>query len=614
MLRRIIFSVIIVAAVSALPTDFAIAQHPQVIHFQGLLTSPGGGPLRTDIYNVNFSIWDHRTDGIEPLWSETQVVEVTDGLFDVFLGSVIALSADVFTSFDGEDIGLRYLEIEVVGDEPMTPRTQIAKTPNSFVSSRVLGDIQTAQGSFRLMEPPDNEAHPAMEMIANGATNSFKINWMEPPDTPSPAIEMDVDAARSSFRLMDPTDDKVGFDVLIGGEGNSMKLMDPSDDEVPVAEISSDGFCTSMKLMDPTDDIVGFDVFIGAEGNSIKMMDPSDERSLIEMNGGIGGEASFYMFNPQPEPPAVLMEMNSSPLTGGSFRMFNPQPEPPEPLLEMNADQYGASLAMAAPGAGGLPNQITDPMFEVNVDSDGGGLDLYDEAGKYLAIEPSPFMPGGAFYMNDPVEDQTNVWIESSGLVSARKGVFGQNLTSDGNYSLGVGNQNIVGGDNSFAGGRVAQANHDNCFVWSDYPVGPSVLPTQTSGDNQFLVRATGGIAFYTNGGFAYGVSLGPDDYSWNSILPPLTAHNSRDVDNSDILNKIEQLPIRQFTAEGRNNQTKHISPVPEDFNRIFDISADDNHISMLDQSGVALAGIQALLDRIEQLEARIAELEEERR
>jgi hypothetical protein len=429
-------------------------------------------------------------------------------------------------------------------------------------------------------------------------------------------MEMTANAGTTSFKMIDPGDEKVGFDVFIGGEGNSIKMMDPGDDEVPVAEISSDGLVASMKLIDPGDDEIGFDVFVGGEGNSIKMMDPGDdENSLIEMNGGIGGEASFYMFNPQPEPPAVLMEMSSSPLTGGSLRMFNPQPEPPaEPVLEMNSTEFGANFTMAAPGAGGLRNEITDPKFEVVVDSDGGSLDIYDEIGKYTSFEPTPFMSGGGLSLMDPSTDQTNVWIGSDGRVSARKGIFGQNITSDGNYNLVVGDENIISGNNSFAGGRVAEASHDNCFVWSDYPVGPSVSPTATSGDNQFLVRSTGGVTFYSDANMNYGVYLAPDAYSWSPIIPPLSALDTRPVDGQQILTKIGQLPIKYYSHKSQENGAEHVGPLPADFNALFSPGQEDTHISVQDEAGVALAGVKALLERIEQLEARIAELEAERR
>ncbi len=61
---------LIVTVAIIMSASVVTAQESQVIHYQGLLTGPDGGPLRTDIYNVNFSIWDHATDGFEPLWSE----------------------------------------------------------------------------------------------------------------------------------------------------------------------------------------------------------------------------------------------------------------------------------------------------------------------------------------------------------------------------------------------------------------------------------------------------------------------------------------------------------------------------------------------------------------
>ena len=61
-----------------------------------------------------------------------------------------------------------------------------------------------------------------------------------------------------------------------------------------------------------------------------------------------------------------------------------------------------------------------------------------------------------------------------------------------GDHSFATGSFNHATGSNSFAAGRDARALHDGAFVWSDRTTGLF----SSSGPDQFLVRATGGIGF----------------------------------------------------------------------------------------------------------------------
>ncbi|MEE9293657.1 MAG: hypothetical protein V3W34_01660 [Phycisphaerae bacterium] len=58
------------------------------------------------------------------------------------------------------------------------------------------------------------------------------------------------------------------------------------------------------------------------------------------------------------------------------------------------------------------------------------------------------------------------------------------------------GQNNIAGGDFSFAAGRLAHASHDGAFVWADNSA-PGFRFTST-GPNQFLIRAAGGVGIGT--------------------------------------------------------------------------------------------------------------------
>ena len=69
--------------------------------------------------------------------------------------------------------------------------------------------------------------------------------------------------------------------------------------------------------------------------------------------------------------------------------------------------------------------------------------------------------------------------------------VGGYQNTNRGSYATIAGGQrNEAGADNSFAAGTQAKAMHPGTFVWSDRSPGDFV----SSGPNQFLIRATGGV------------------------------------------------------------------------------------------------------------------------
>ncbi len=101
---------------------------------------------------------------------------------------------------------------------------------------------------------------------------------------------------------------------------------------------------------------------------------------VIAFNTTLSSGANLFMFNPQPEPPAIgdpWIAMHTGVGTGASLLMFNPQPEPPAyPLLEMNTQLNRASFEMTSNQAAGAGSEIVNPMLEAIVDSLGVKLNL----------------------------------------------------------------------------------------------------------------------------------------------------------------------------------------------------------------------------------------------
>lgn len=99
----------------------AMADVPTTLNFQGKLTNLSGVPS-IGSFLVVFSVWDAASGGNQ-LWTETQSVTVSNGIYNVTLGTGTALAAEVFTS------SATWLQIKVGSDQPMTPRIKFNSVP-----------------------------------------------------------------------------------------------------------------------------------------------------------------------------------------------------------------------------------------------------------------------------------------------------------------------------------------------------------------------------------------------------------------------------------------------------------------------------------------------------
>jgi len=111
----LILSLLLVIMVCGLWT-ISYADIPRFLNYQGKLTDQQNKPVIDGTYSVTFMIYEVETAGI-PLWTETQQVNVSKGIFSVLLGGVTNLNL----SFDKP----YWLELKVQ-NEVMSPRQRIA--------------------------------------------------------------------------------------------------------------------------------------------------------------------------------------------------------------------------------------------------------------------------------------------------------------------------------------------------------------------------------------------------------------------------------------------------------------------------------------------------------
>lgn len=119
-------SIIVQLAVMALAVVAAHGAVPQSITYQGFLTDDAGSPVADGDYSLTFRIYDASSGGTN-LWSETQPsITVIGGLFKAHLGSITPITA----AFDAP----YWLEVQVGGGSPQTPRIELGTVPYSFMA------------------------------------------------------------------------------------------------------------------------------------------------------------------------------------------------------------------------------------------------------------------------------------------------------------------------------------------------------------------------------------------------------------------------------------------------------------------------------------------------
>jgi hypothetical protein len=187
----------------------------------------------------------------------------------------------------------------------------------------------------------------------------------------------------------------------------------------------------------------------------------------------------------------------------------------------------------------------------------------------------------------------------------------GYNNVASGECAVITGGcSNLTSGDYSLAMGSGAKALHNGSLVWAD----ASVDGLESTADNQMMMMASGGTWIYADPDLHAGVTIHPGASAWATYSDVNLKEHLSAVDGEDILRKISSLPINDWNLKAQSDDIRHIGPTAQDFYDTFGLGESEKTISTVDADGVALAAIQGLLNKIEQLEKRIAKLEDEKR
>ena len=184
---------------------------------------------------------------------------------------------------------------------------------------------------------------------------------------------------------------------------------------------------------------------------------------------------------------------------------------------------------------------------------------------------------------------------------------LGYTTNSDGAGAVALGYRSTANANYAVAIGQRASANgYSGAIVISDASSSDSL---QASANNQFSLRASGGIRMYTNATKTVGVSISAGGSSWSVISDRNRKEGFLSIDGEDMLSRIRAVPVSTWRYIDEEDRTvRHIGPMAQDWQRAFGFNADGTTINMSDFDGVNLAGIQALERRTAELQAQVAE------
>ncbi len=179
-----------------------------------------------------------------------------------------------------------------------------------------------------------------------------------------------------------------------------------------------------------------------------------------------------------------------------------------------------------------------------------------------------------------------------------------------GSYAMIPGGfNNTASGYASFAAGCEANAAKTGSFVWSGY-AGTACTNVASTANGQFVAFAPGGFNLETGSGT--GCSIAAGGGAWSCTSNRNAKANFAPVNESQLLASLNRIPITSWNYKTQEPSIRHLGPMAQDFYKAFRLGKSNKQIGLLDEGGVALAGVQALYRLSLAKDKKIAQLREQ--
>ncbi|MEW5702287.1 MAG: hypothetical protein AB1792_08675 [Candidatus Zixiibacteriota bacterium] len=166
---RAVCGLCVVVVIASLSTAVA-AEFPRLMNFQGRLDDTAGVPVPDANYTVTFRLFDIPTGGTA-LWTETQSIATTAGVFSVLLGDVDTIPPYVYYRDS------LYLEVQPNGSDPVLPRSRLTVVP--YARRAHDADLLTGATVLDLEESNEIDAQIATHTANSSAHHSKTVDASE---------------------------------------------------------------------------------------------------------------------------------------------------------------------------------------------------------------------------------------------------------------------------------------------------------------------------------------------------------------------------------------------------------------------------------------------------
>jgi hypothetical protein len=401
----------ILFAIIAFSVTAVMAQAPQLINYQGRLNQ-GANPAN-GTFSITFSIYSVASGGTA-LYTETQSVTVSDGIFNVLIGSQTPIPNNLFTN-----AGDRFLGVKVGTDAEMTPRFRLASVAYAVRSTESDG---VADGAIVNAD------------LANNAVTAGKIAGGQVVKSVN-TLKDDVTLAAGANVTITPSGNTLTISASGGGGAGDGHSLDAADgdptDVVFVDEDGNVGVGTTFPFA-KLDVVADF----GPAGFYEITDDLQTSNALEVFNIGLGNAGLFQINNPNSQAAALAgitdgqvtavlgfntgASINS---TGGFFQVDNPSSQGVAVVGRTNGQNNAGFFRI---------DNSTNPFSTIFAEhaNSTGSAGFFSGS---VTVTGFIFKQGGGFQIDHPL-DPANKYLNHSFVESPdMMNVYNGNVTLDAN-------------------------------------------------------------------------------------------------------------------------------------------------------------------------------------
>jgi hypothetical protein len=469
-------------------TGQAPAQIPQTMSYQGVLTDGAGTPVPNGSYNITFNLYAVASGGTA-LWTETQSVQVDGGIFSVILGSQTPLT----DAFDQP----YWLGVSVDGGQEFSPRRELTSAAYSL-NTRSIASGQAVTSLNALTD--DVVLAPGTNVSITTSTDSIIISSSGGGGSLDWSLTGNA-GTTAGTNFMGTTDDQA-LQFHVNGERALRLEPDPNSPNILAGHYTN------------SIDVGVWGAVIAGGGNA------AEGNLVTDHYGVVGGGTNNYAGDGGPDATNAAhatvaggtineAEGMASTVSGGSENWASGD------FSTISGGASHSAFGIHSVVGGGNQNVASGPIATIagGENNIAGGNGAAIGGGMWNDVSGQRSVVGGG-QQNVVSGDYATVGGGDSNLADGDLAVIaagrfnvangdlaaiggGEYNSADGvSATIPGGANNVAAGGYSFAAGRKAQANHGGSFVWAD---SSDNAVFATTANNQFLIRASGGVGIGTN-------------------------------------------------------------------------------------------------------------------